>query len=77
MKEESKPIHVFINDNKCYLIDIEKNTVTKEFNLGDFLIELFEGTDIFAKYLIEFLLDNNPETLYKVLGDELSKIGSF
>lgn len=77
MKEESKPIHVFINDNKCYLIDIEKNTVTKEFNLGYFLIELFEGTDIFAKYLIEFLLDNNPETLYKVLGDELSKIGSF
>lgn len=75
MKEESKQIHLFINDNKYYLIDIDKKTVIRVFNLGDFLIELFEDTDTSVKYPIEFLLNNNVETLYKVFGDELSKIG--
>ena len=38
MKDESKQIHLYINNDKCYLIDIEKKTVTKEFNLGNFII---------------------------------------
>ena len=77
MNEELKHIHLYINNDKCYLIDIEKKTVTKEFNLGNFLIELFEGTNASQKYLIEFLLNNHADLLYKSLGNELSKMGPF
>jgi hypothetical protein len=75
MSKELNQIHLFINDNKYYLLDIDKKTVLKAFNLSDFLIELFESDNVSIKYLIEFLLDNNSESLYKVLGNELSKIG--
>lgn len=77
MKKELKHIHLYINNDNCYLIDIEKKTVTKEFNLGNFLIELFEETNASQKYLIEFLLNNHADLLYKALGNELSKMGSF
>lgn len=77
MNEELKHIHLYINNDKCYLIDIEKKTVTKEFNLGNFLIELFERTNASQKYLIEFLLNNHADLLYKALGNELSKMGPF
>ena len=77
MNEELKHIHLYINNDKCYLIDIEKKTVTKEFNLGNFLIELFEETNASQKYLIEFLLNNHADLLYKSLGNELSKMGPF
>ncbi len=77
MNEELKHIHLYINNDKCYLIDIEKKTVTKEFNLGNFLIELFEGTNASQKYLIEFLLNNHADLLYKALDNELSKMGPF
>lgn len=77
MNEELKHIHLYINNDKCYLIDIEKKTVTKEFNLGNFLIGLFEGTNASQKYLIEFLLNNHADLLYKALGNELSKMGPF
>ena len=77
MNEELKHIHLYINNDKCYLIDIEKKTVTKEFNLGNFLIELFEETNASQKYLIEFLLNNHADSLYKALGNELSKMEPF
>lgn len=77
MKKELKQIHLYINNDKCYLIDIEKKTVTKEFNLGNFLIELFEETTASQKYLIEYLLSNHSDLLYKSLGNELSKMGPF
>lgn len=77
MKKELKHIHPYINNDNCYLIDIEKKTVTKEFNLGNFLIELFEETNASQKYLIEFLLNNHADLLYKALGNELSKMGPF
>lgn len=77
MNEELKHIYLYINNDKCHLIDIEKKTVTKEFNLGNFLIELFEETNAYQKYLIEFLLNNHADSLYKALGNELSKMGPF
>lgn len=77
MKKKLKHIHLYINNDNCYLIDIEKKTVTKEFNLGNFLIELFEETNASQKYLIEFLLNNHADLLYKALGNELSKMGPF
>ena len=77
MKQDSKQIHLYINNDTCYLIDIEKKAVTKEFNLGNFVIELFEETNATEKHLIEFLLNNHADSLYKALGNELSKMGSF
>lgn len=77
MKQDSKQIHLYINNDTCYLIDIEKKAITKEFNLGNFVIELFEETNATEKYLIEFLLNNHADSLYKALGNELSKMGSF
>ena len=77
MKQDSKQIHLYINNDTCYIIDIEKKAVTKEFNLGNFVIELFEETNSTEKYLIEFLLNNHADSLYKALGNELSKMGSF
>lgn len=77
MKQDSKQIHLYINNDTCYLIDIEKKAVTKEFNLGNFVIELFEETNATEKHLIEFLLNNHADSLYKALGNELSKMKSF
>ena len=77
MKQDSKQIHLYINNDTCYIIDIEKKAVTKEFNLGNFVIELFEETNATEKHLIEFLLNNHADSLYKALGNELSKIGPF
>lgn len=54
-----------------------KKAITKEFNLGNFVIELFEETNATEKYLIEFLLNNHADSLYKALGSDLSKMGSF
>ena len=31
MKQDSKQIHLYINNDTCYLIDIEKKDITKEF----------------------------------------------
>ena len=77
MKQDSKQIHLYINNDTCYLIDIEKKAVTKEFNLGNFVIELFEEANSTEIYLIEFLLNNHVDLLYKALCNELSKMGPF
>lgn len=77
MNKDLKQIHLYINGDKYYILDIDRKKIIEEFNLSNFLIELFENYDASVAYLIEFILNNNSELLYKILGDELSKIGTI
>lgn len=77
MKNELNQIHLFINDDIYYFIDIDKKTVIKEFNISDFLIELYESDNTSFNHYLEFILNNDSESLFKILGEPLSRIGKI
>lgn len=77
MNNNEKSIHLVICNNKYYYFDMEKETITNEFSLSDFLIDLYEKDYNHLSKSIELLLNNSTKEFYKKFGDMLSHIGTI
>ena len=66
MNKELNKINIFINANKYYFLDMNKKTIINDFDISDFLINLYE-----KKY--EESYEAYLETLDKYVMDSIYK----